>query len=167
MSEIACYAAKAAKSTLEPFSYQPAKLGAHDITVEISHCGICHSDIHLINNDWGVSKYPLVPGHEIIGTLKEAGDHVTSFKIGQRVGIGWQRSSCLNCEFCRKRGREPVFTTAGNLRRPPWRICQVYPGRQSFRVRYSRGARLGVGGPSPLWRHNRLLSSEAFRHNPS
>lgn len=100
MNEIACYAAKEAKGILEPFSYQPADLGPHDITIEITHCGVCHSDLHLINDDWGISEYPLVPGHEIIGTVKEIGDHVTSFKIGQRVGVGWQRSSCLNCEYC-------------------------------------------------------------------
>ena len=62
-------AALAAKQALEPFRYEAPKLADHDIEVSITHCGICHSDIHLIDNDWGVSKYPLVPGHEIIGMV--------------------------------------------------------------------------------------------------
>jgi uncharacterized zinc-type alcohol dehydrogenase-like protein len=66
----------------------------------ISHCGICHSDIHLIDNDWFMSMYPLVPGHEIIGTITAMGKEVNGLSIGQRVGLGWQSGSCLNCEWC-------------------------------------------------------------------
>lgn len=94
------YAAKNAKAKLEPFKYEPDKLGPWDIDVDISHCGLCHSDLHLLNNDWGISTYPLVPGHEIIGIVKARGTLVTEIKEGQRVGIGWQRSSCSCCEWC-------------------------------------------------------------------
>lgn len=94
------YAASAAKATLAPLNYAPAALGPHDIEVRITHCGICHSDVHLIDNDWGISTYPLVPGHEIIGTVAHTGSMVQHLKVGQRVGIGWQRSACLSCEFC-------------------------------------------------------------------
>lgn len=94
------FAAKAAASPLEPFTYDPHDLGTWDIEVAISHCGICYSDIHLIDNDWHMSQYPMVPGHEIIGTITEKGSSVTDFEIGQRVGIGWQRSACLVCETC-------------------------------------------------------------------
>lgn len=93
-------AAMASKLSLEPFQYEPAALGPHDIEIAITHCGICHSDIHLIDNDWGISSYPLVPGHEIIGTIVDAGGEVKHVKQGQRVGVGWQRSSCLVCEQC-------------------------------------------------------------------
>ncbi|MFQ5451738.1 MAG: NAD(P)-dependent alcohol dehydrogenase [Nitrospinaceae bacterium] len=97
---VTCYAAKSVKSRLESFEYQPEPLGPHDVEVEITHCGICHSDIHLIDNDWGITNYPLVPGHEIAGTLIGLGSEVQAFEKGQRVGIGWQRSSCLQCEYC-------------------------------------------------------------------
>lgn len=97
---IRCYAARAPKKTLEKFEYHPHDLGSQDIEVKITHCGICHSDIHLIDDDWGVSAYPLVPGHEIIGTVTAAGSDVRHLKIGQRVGVGWQRSACLSCEWC-------------------------------------------------------------------
>jgi uncharacterized zinc-type alcohol dehydrogenase-like protein len=94
------YAAQAAKQPLQPFSYEPAPLGDEQIEVKISHCGICHSDIHLIDNDWGISNYPLVPGHEILGTVSKVGKGVKRFREGQLVGVGWQSGSCGNCEWC-------------------------------------------------------------------
>lgn len=97
---IKSYAATKPKQQLEAYSYEGAPLGPHDIEVKITHCGICHSDIHLIDNDWGSSTYPLVPGHEIVGVITETGSQVKNFKKGQRVGIGWQRSSCMECEWC-------------------------------------------------------------------
>jgi alcohol/geraniol dehydrogenase (NADP+) len=90
---------------LEDFSYEPRELGPADIEVEISHCGLCHSDIHLIDDGWSRSKYPLVPGHEIVGTVAMRGGAVTHLQVGQRVGIGWQRSACLECDSC-LRGEE-------------------------------------------------------------
>lgn len=99
---INCFAAFETKKNLNPFSYVPEKLKDGDIEVEITHCGICHSDIHLIDNDWAISTYPFVPGHEIIGNVKNKGSQVTDFAIGDRIGIGWQRSSCLHCPQCLK-----------------------------------------------------------------
>ncbi len=71
-----------------------------DVEIAISHCGLCYSDIHLIDNDWGVSEYPFVPGHEIVGTVREIGGDVTDMKVGDRVAVGWQRGSCLACDMC-------------------------------------------------------------------
>lgn len=107
---IAAWAAPKACSRLEPFSYEAAPLKAAEVEIRISHCGICHSDVHLINNDWGSSRYPLVPGHEIVGTVTRIGQDVTHLKAGQRVGVGWQRSSCGACEYCR-RGEENLCAT--------------------------------------------------------
>ncbi len=98
--KIDCFAARSAAAPLEPFRYTPDELGPFDVEIEITHCGICHSDLHLINDDWGVSIYPLVPGHEIVGTVVELGKHVTHIEKGQRVGVGWQRSACLTCNYC-------------------------------------------------------------------
>ncbi len=99
MSAIQAYAAHGPGQPLEPFSYEPRPLRPQDVEVAISHCGICHSDLHLVNNDWGMSRYPLVPGHEIIGTVTQAGPGAL-LKPGQRVGIGWQADSCGTCEWC-------------------------------------------------------------------
>jgi alcohol/geraniol dehydrogenase (NADP+) len=99
---IRAFAAKTARQRLEPFTYDPKPLGPHEVEVAITHCGICHSDVHLVDNDWGNSGYPLVPGHEIVGTVSKRGDMVRHLEIGQRVGIGWQCDSCGTCEWCSK-----------------------------------------------------------------
>jgi uncharacterized zinc-type alcohol dehydrogenase-like protein len=103
---IECFAALAAGQALEPFAYEPPALGPEDVEITITHCGICHSDIHMIDNEWDVSCYPLVPGHEIIGHVSAAGAGVKVVRVGDRVGVGWQCASCLNCEWCRC-GEEP------------------------------------------------------------
>lgn len=101
MSEIHGFAAHAAGAQLLPFRFSPGDLGPYDVEVRVLHCGVCHSDVHLIDNDWGVSRYPLVPGHEIIGTVTAIGSNVHGPTVGQRVGIGWQADSCGICEWCR------------------------------------------------------------------
>lgn len=98
--KISGYAVYEKKSLLKPYEYAPTKLGPKEVLIKISHCGICHSDIHLIDDDWNVSKYPFIPGHEIIGEIVECGNEVKKVKIGQRVGVGWQSGSCLECEWC-------------------------------------------------------------------
>ncbi len=89
-----------------PSSYRTSirweSLGPHEVEVKITHCGVCYSDIHLIDNDWGMSKYPFIPGHEIVGTVTGVGSEVTDRKLGERVGIGWQADSCGICEWCRQ-----------------------------------------------------------------
>lgn len=100
MALIQGLAAHAAGAELLPFRYDPGPLGAHDVEIAISHCGICHSDLHLISNDWSISQYPFIPGHEIIGKVHAVGAEVRSLIVGQRVGLGWQSNSCGECEWC-------------------------------------------------------------------
>ena len=94
------WAAHREKGSLKPFVYEPEPLAHADVEIRISHCGICHSDVHLVDGDWGVGRYPMVPGHEIVGTVAAAGSAVTHLAVGQRVGVGWQRGACLECEWC-------------------------------------------------------------------
>lgn len=93
-------AALQAKAPLVAHEFESKPLGPEEVEIEVSHCGICHSDIHLIDNDWNIGKYPLVPGHEIIGTVAGRGKQVHHLKLGQRVGVGWLAGSCLECEWC-------------------------------------------------------------------
>ena len=102
MPEIRGLATHAAGAQLLPYKYSVGELGPHEVEVKITHCGVCHSDIHLINNDWGLSKYPFIPGHEIVGTVTGVGSEVTDRTLGERVGIGWQADSCGICEWCRQ-----------------------------------------------------------------
>lgn len=99
---VKAYAAKAAKGKLEPFEYEPGPLGPREVEVRVGHCGICHSDLAMIDNDWGFSRYPLVPGHEVIGTVAAVGSDVTTPAVGRRVGVGWHCNSCGQCEWCRR-----------------------------------------------------------------
>jgi len=100
MAQIQGLAAHAAGAELLSFRYDPGELGMHEVEIGITHCGICHSDIHLISNDWGISQYPFIPGHEVIGTVTAIGSQVRSLAVGQRAGLGWQSNSCGECEWC-------------------------------------------------------------------
>ncbi len=102
MSEINGFAAHAAGAHLLPYKYDPGDLGPNEVEVKISHCGVCHSDVHLIDNDWGLSKFPFIPGHEIVGAVIAVGSEVRDRTVGERVGIGWQADSCGICEWCRQ-----------------------------------------------------------------
>ena len=93
-------AVHAAGAELLPFRYEPGDLKPQEVEIRISHCGVCHSDLHLISNDWGISQYPFIPGHEIIGTVAAIGNEVQTIEIAQRVGVGWQSNSCGQCEWC-------------------------------------------------------------------
>ena len=104
-------AAHAAGAELLPYRYDPGEVGLNEVEIGISHCGICHSDVHLISNDWGISQYPFIPGHEVIGAVTAVGAEVRSLAVGQRVGLGWQSNSCGQCEWC-MRGMENLCPTA-------------------------------------------------------
>lgn len=99
------YAAQDAKTPLAPFSFERRDPRENDVLIEISHCGVCHSDIHQVRNEWGNSIYPMVPGHEIVGRVKIVGSGVTKFKEGDLVGVGCMVDSCRECESC-KHGEE-------------------------------------------------------------
>ena len=94
------YAASEAKSELKLFEYEPGALASNEVQIKVETCGICHSDLSMLNNDWGISQFPLVPGHEVIGIVESLGAQVKHLKIGQRVGVGWFSNSCMTCEWC-------------------------------------------------------------------
>jgi uncharacterized zinc-type alcohol dehydrogenase-like protein len=97
---IRAYAATAAKAPLKPFEYDPGPLHPEHVEVKIEHCGICHSDLSMLDNGWGRTQYPLVAGHEIVGTVVAGGEQVKGVKVGTRVGIGWFSGSCMHCPQC-------------------------------------------------------------------
>ena len=92
----------AAGNRLERIEYSPAPLGPKDVDIQVTHNGVCHTDIHMSDNDWGISKYPFIPGHEIVGVVSAKGEDVTGLSLGQRVGFGWIRNSCRCCPNCIK-----------------------------------------------------------------
>ena len=100
MIETKAYAAEAATSPLGPFRFERRDPGPHDVQIEILYCGVCHSDIHQVRNEWGGSIYPMVPGHEIVGRVTKTGAHVTKFKAGDLAGVGCFVDSCRTCPNC-------------------------------------------------------------------
>ncbi|KAJ3036842.1 hypothetical protein HDV00_002324 [Rhizophlyctis rosea] len=95
------YASQEAKAPLETFEYAPKPLGDSDVEVRISHNGLCHTDLHMRDNEWGISSFPLCPGHEVIGVIEAKGAGVgDDLPIGTRVGLGWIRDSCGSCDNC-------------------------------------------------------------------
>lgn len=97
---IKAYAAFEPKGPLKPFEYDPGPLGAFDVEIDVDHCGICHSDLSMIDNEWGFTQYPLVPGHEVIGRIRALGSHVSHLAIGDVVGLGWHAAYCMTCRSC-------------------------------------------------------------------
>jgi len=100
MTTIKSWAALAAGRQFEPFEYDPGPLGSEQVEIVVEHCGICHSDLSVLQNDWGVSRYPLVPGHEAVGKIVAIGAEVAGLRVGQRVGVGWFAGSCMHCRSC-------------------------------------------------------------------
>ena len=96
------YAAPAAGEPLAPTTIERREVGPNDVLIQITHAGICHSDIHTVNGDWGPQPFPVVPGHEIVGVVSEVGSDVTRHQVGDRVGVGCMVNSCGECENCRK-----------------------------------------------------------------
>ncbi|NCA81116.1 MAG: NAD(P)-dependent alcohol dehydrogenase [Opitutae bacterium] len=98
---IKAYAAMAPKGDLRPFEYDPGPLQADEVEIDVQFCGICHSDLSMIDNEWGMSRYPLVPGHEVVGRVGHAGAAVKHLAVGQTVGLGWNSRFCNDCVSCR------------------------------------------------------------------
>lgn len=96
------YAAQNAGAPLAPFNFQRRALRPNDVAMQILYCGVCHSDLHQARNDWGASRYPMVPGHEIVGRVTAVGAEVTRYKVGDAVAVGCMVDSCQECDQCRK-----------------------------------------------------------------
>ena len=100
MTTFTAYAALQAKEKFQLWQYEPTPLKDSEIEIRVTHNGLCHTDIHMRDNDWKISKFPLVAGHEVVGLVTEVGENVTNFQKGDRVGLGWIRNSCRVCYHC-------------------------------------------------------------------
>ena len=98
---INAYAAFEPKGELRPCEYDPGELKAHEVEIDVLHCGICHSDLSVIDNEWGNAQYPVVPGHEVVGTIAKTGENAQNLTVGQHVGLGWHAGYCNACAPCR------------------------------------------------------------------
>lgn len=100
MTDIRGWAARGAKQRLEPYTYDAGPLGLEEVEIAVEYCGLCHTDLSIINSEWGLSQYPVIPGHEAVGRIVTVGGHVKGLRIGQRVGVGYNADSCMHCHEC-------------------------------------------------------------------
>lgn len=110
---IKAYAAFESGGELRPFEYDPGPLGRNDVEIDVEHCGICYSDLSMVDNEWDMTAYPIVPGHEVIGTISAVGDDVTSRRVGERVGMGWHSGYCMACHLCMEGDHNLCATAQG------------------------------------------------------
>src|ERR1035437_8028895 len=106
MKAVKAYAAQSAEKPLEPYQLDRREPGDEDVEIKILFCGVCHSDIHTVRNEWGGSMYPVVPGHEIVGKITQLGKSVSRFKVGDTVGVGCFVDSCGHCKNCEENNEQ-------------------------------------------------------------
>jgi uncharacterized zinc-type alcohol dehydrogenase-like protein len=161
------YAAFDAKSPLRPFTFNRRDPGDHDVLIEIQYCGVCHSDLHQVRNEWSSSAYPMVPGHEIVGRVKSVGSKVTKFAPGQIAGIGCMVDSCRKCDSCNQdleqyceRGSTMTYNGLAKDGKTP-----TYGGYSNQIVVDERFA-LRINGTQPLDRVAPLLCAGITTYSP-
>jgi uncharacterized zinc-type alcohol dehydrogenase-like protein len=109
------YAATEPGGALQEFEFDLGPLGGRQVEIKVEYCGLCHSDLSMVNNDFGTTQYPLVPGHEVVGTVEAVGPCAQGITVGQRVGLGWFASSCLTCEWCKSSNHNLCPSRTGTI----------------------------------------------------
>ncbi len=121
------YAAHKPGGRLKPFEFDPGPLGDDQVEIKVEYCGLCHSDLSMINNEWGTTQYPLVPGHEVVGTVAALGARARGLTLGQRVGLGWFADSCLACEWCKSGHHHLCASRIGTIEGHPGGFADRVP----------------------------------------
>ncbi|MHB1617208.1 MAG: NAD(P)-dependent alcohol dehydrogenase [Metallibacterium sp.] len=173
MSKTPAYAAASAQSPLAPFSIERRAPGAHEVLIDIKYCGVCHSDIHQVRDEWGGSVFPMVPGHEIVGVVSKVGSAISKWKIGDVVGVGCFVDSCRHCEAC-KEGEEQFCaegmsaTYNGYERKPDGSLDTMRPtyGGYSSRITVDENYVLRIPASIPLDRAAPLLCAGITTYSP-
>jgi len=167
MIEVHGYAAQQAKAQLAPYSFQRREPGDYDVVIDIKYCGICHTDIHQVGDEWGGSTFPMVPGHEITGIVLQIGPKVTRYKAGDRVGVGCFVDSCRKCGPCSKNLEqycvEGMTTTYNGIERDGNTRTQ---GGYSNKIVVDENYVLRVPGNLPLDKAAPLLCAGVTLYSP-
>jgi uncharacterized zinc-type alcohol dehydrogenase-like protein len=145
--KVNAYAVKEPKGKLEPFSYELGKLSPENIDIKVSYCGVCHSDINMMNNEWGMTQYPIVPGHEIIGEIVAAGNAVKNLKVGDIVGLGWMSSSCMSCSECMSGDHNLCSNSEGTIIGRHGGFAEYVRSHWSWAIPIPKGMDLSKTGP--------------------
>jgi uncharacterized zinc-type alcohol dehydrogenase-like protein len=115
MIKVNAFAAHEAGGKLEPFQYELPELGNEQVDIKVHYCGLCHSDLSMVNDEWGMSQFPLVPGHEVVGEIIAVGSEVKDLNVGDLVGLGWFSGSCMHCDQCMDGNHHLCGTAEGTI----------------------------------------------------
>lgn len=144
---IKAYAATEAGGSLQPYEYDPGELGGEEVEIAVDFCGICHSDLSMLDNEWGMSGYPCVPGHEVVGTVAALGDAVKGLQVGQKVGLGWFSHSCMGCEWCMSGNHNLCLTAEQTIVGRPGGFADKVRAHQEWVVPLPEGLTSSSAGP--------------------
>ncbi|MGB5436027.1 MAG: NAD(P)-dependent alcohol dehydrogenase [Maribacter sp.] len=147
MNKVHAYAAQEAGGKLNPFTYELPALGSEEVDIKIHYCGICHSDLSMIKNEWGMTQYPLVPGHEIVGEVIAVGSEVKNLKPGVLVGLGWNSASCMHCDQCMNGSHHLCSTVEGTIVGRHGGFADQVRGHWSWAIPLPEGIDLKKAGP--------------------
>ena len=147
MRTVNAFAAHDAGGQLEKFQYELPKLGSDQVDIKVDYCGICHSDLSMINNEWGMTQYPLVPGHEIVGEVVAVGDEVKNLNIGDKVGLGWFSASCMHCNQCMDGSQHLCGTAEATIVGRHGGFGDYVRGHWSWAVPLPKGIDMAKAGP--------------------
>lgn len=147
MIKVNAYAANSAASKLEKYSYHLTSIGNEEVDIKVNYCGLCHSDLSMINNEWGLSQYPLVPGHEIVGEVMALGSEVKGLKVGDKVGMGWYSQSCMQCNQCMDGKQHLCGTAEGTIVGRHGGFADVVRGHWSWTTLLPEGVDMAKAGP--------------------
>ena len=157
------YAATEAKGELKPFEFKLEELKRNDVDIKVMYCGLCHSDLSMLDNEWRFTAYPFVPGHEVVGEIIALGEGVKNLKIGQKVGVGWTAYSCLTCEECMTGNHQMCNKTQGTITGRHGGFADKVRCQAAWTIPIPEGIDLKSAGPlfcggitvfSPLMHHN-------------
>ena len=147
MRKINAYAAKQAGAKLEKIQYDLPDIGNEEVDIKVLYCGICHSDLSMIHNHWGMTQYPLVPGHEIVGEVIALGSEVKGLKIGDKVGMGWYSSSCMHCNQCMDGKQHLCGSAEGTIVGRHGGFADAVRGHWSWVTLLPKGLDMAKAGP--------------------
>lgn len=161
--KVNAYAAFEQGGELKPFEYELGELKADQVDVAVKYCGICHSDMSMIDNDWRGSRYPLVPGHEVVGEIIAVGSGVKHLSVGQMVGVGWTAESCLTCGDCMSGDHNLCNSARGTIMGRHGGFADKVRAQAAWAIPIPDGVDLASAGPlfcggitvfNPILQHN-------------
>ncbi len=147
MKKVKAYAASEAGGQLKPFEYELAELGKDEVDIKVHYCGICHSDLSMLNDEWGMTKYPFVPGHEIVGEVAAVGENVKTLKLGDLVGLGWNSASCMHCKQCMDGSHHLCNSVEGTIVGRHGGFADYVRGHWSWAIPLPEGIDMKKAGP--------------------